>query len=82
MTFARIKPCEGWLFMFVRVRIGRRCEIGDLILKLIWFVDQDRQALRADVKLFPLVGEFEQGIFLFRAIAVEAGGHDYLQKTK
>jgi hypothetical protein len=66
--------------MLMRLRIRRRREIGDLILELIWLVDQDRQALRADVKFPALVGKFEQGIFLFRFAAIETDGHDILQK--
>ena len=54
---------------------GRRPDFhaGELIRELLGLVDQDREALRADIFYFALESQGEQGGFFFRAVAVQAG---------
>jgi hypothetical protein len=51
---------------------GGRREIRDFCYQLVGFMDQDWQALGADEQILPLMGESDEWIFLFRAIAVQA----------
>jgi hypothetical protein len=46
---------------------------GEFIRELLSLVDQDGKALWADILYFALESQGEQGGFIFRAVAVQAG---------
>jgi hypothetical protein len=57
--------------MIVSRWIFRRHKLGNFICQLVWFMDQDRQALRADINLIPLKFERNERSLLFRRAAVQ-----------
>ncbi|MGB8983144.1 MAG: hypothetical protein WCC12_14810, partial [Anaerolineales bacterium] len=59
--------------VIVGCRTFRRCELGEFVCQLVGFVDQNRQALRADIKFFPLKFEDDERAILFGCAAVQAG---------
>ena len=55
--------------------LGRRPDFhaGEFIRELLGLVDQDGEALWADILYFALESQGEQGGFFFRAVAIQAG---------
>ena len=64
--------------MFVRRNRGRR-EAWQFIHEQVRFVDQDGQALWAEVLRLAFEGQVQQGDFLFGAVAIQANmfGHGF-----